>query len=639
MVETTINPSELHLKRELNILRKAHFLCDPETSSWRSSFNSSSVTRNTALHLWKTDAADSVVVDNPGQLLDIPPKSKREEKKVYLYNWGNHCSKSIDSCQKSDEEKKKGLISESVVNDCDTIHVGRFSEVGLTSKIRGRKYRSAPSRGKFVKYSSNLRADCHSTSGGISSSTDISEDNDSSNSSKRICGNNKSNQKDASGHASPVLSGSRYGNISFSSKFTQYSKREASSSTPASHKSQNIRASKKKRCYASQDGTRFSNDWHRFKQLNQQGCGVPCYWPKRKKGSSSRSSCSSLFDTPSKKFSAMLCRGQFHCKRFSTSLNKDFLAQSCQSSPLLINSFDGYDSFPEAETELSAYLFELDLEGRSRLDGQRWSTYRNQEESDPGVPQTSLIENLENGSLSSKYRPGVFSDIVGQSIVTQSLENAILTGKIAPAYLFQGPRGTGKSSTARVFAAALNCTSFEQTRPCGLCSNCISFASGNGSNVTIVDSKNKKDVGILKLLLKNASCAPVFSQCKVFVVENCHILSTKSWFEFMKYLEHPRPCFVFIFISFDSKCLPRPVISRCQKYLFGKIKDADIATRLCYICTEEKVDFDVEAIDLISSHSDGSLKDAETMLHQLTILNRRISTSLVYETVCSILPF
>ncbi|KAG0476609.1 hypothetical protein HPP92_013450 [Vanilla planifolia] len=468
-------------------------------------------------------------------------------------------------------------------------------------------------------------------SGGISSSTDLSEGNESSNSSKLISGNKKSNQKGTSGHASPVFSGSQCGNISFSSKIYAIFKREMSSGTPASHKSQNICENKKKSCHGSQDGTRFYNDWYGFKQINQQGCGVPCYWPKRKKGLSSRSSCSSLFDTPSKKFGAMLSRGQLHGKIFSTTLNKDFLAKSSQSSPLLISSFDDYDSSTEAESELSAYLYELDLEGRSRLDGKRWSIHRNQE--DLSIPQTSSIETSENGSLSRKYRPRVFSDIVGQSLIVQSLENAILTGKIAPAYLFQGPRGTGKSSTAQVLAAALNCTSSGQNRPCGLCIECISFASGNGSNVTIVDSKNKKDVGILKLLLKNACCASMFSQCKVVIIENCHIFSTKSWFEFMKYLEQPLPCFVFIFISLDSKNLPRSVVSRCQKFLFGKIKDADISTRLCYICTEEMVDFDLEAINLISAHSDGSLKDAETMLHQLTVLNRKISNSLVYEII------
>lgn len=238
-------------------------------------------------------------------------------------------------------------------------------------------------------------------------------------------------------------------------------------------------------------------------------------------------------------------------------------------------------------------------------------------------------------NLSQKYRPRVFEEVVGQNIVTQALSNAILRGKIAPVYLFQGSRGTGKTSAARIFAAALICTSPEERHPCGVCRECISVATGKCTEVKEVDAASNNGIERVKTLLEETISAPPLSRYKVFIIDECHVLTTETWNALLKILEEPPMNVVFILITTDPDRLPRTAVSRCQKFPFPKIKESEIVKRLQQLAGLENFEIDLDTLQLIASRSDGSLRDAETTLDQLSLLGQEINSSTVYELVGS----
>ncbi|KAF9690334.1 hypothetical protein SADUNF_Sadunf01G0184700 [Salix dunnii] len=383
----------------------------------------------------------------------------------------------------------------------------------------------------------------------------------------------------------------------------------------------------------------------------RQGCGIPCYWSKRTpryRGVCGSSCCSpSLSDTLRRKGSSMLCGSQslYHRRRRSWSISNKRRIGSRTGHvllPLLTNSGDGIGGSSIgtglSDDELSTNYGELDLEALSRLDGRRWSSCRSQD----GLEIVALNgDGEEEGSpenmrsLSQKYKPVFFSELIGQNIVVQSLANAISRGRIAPVYLFQGPRGIGKTSAARIFASALNCTSAEEIKPCGYCRECSDFISGNTRDLWEVDGTDKKGIDKVRYLLKKISHRPPLgsSHYKIFLIDECHLLPSKMWLAFLKFLEEPPQRVVFIFVTTDPDNVPRTVQSRCQKYLFNKIKDGDIVARLRKISKEENLDVELGALDLIALNADGSLRDAETMLDQLSLLGKKITTSLVNELV------
>lgn len=238
-------------------------------------------------------------------------------------------------------------------------------------------------------------------------------------------------------------------------------------------------------------------------------------------------------------------------------------------------------------------------------------------------------------NLSQKYRPKVFKDVVGQNIVTQALSNAILKGKIAPVYLFQGSQGTGKTSTARILASALICISSEGQRPCGVCRECISVATSKCSEVREVDAASNNGIKRVKAILEETISASPLSRYKVFIIDECHVLTSETWNALLNILEEPPRNVVFILITTDPNQLPRTVVSRCQKFPFPKIKDSQIVKRLQKLAEMEDVAIDIETLHLIASRSDGSLRDAETTLDQVSLLGQQINSSTVYELVGS----
>ncbi|XP_044461989.1 protein STICHEL-like [Mangifera indica] len=462
--------------------------------------------------------------------------------------------------------------------------------------------------------------------------------------------------------ASPLLLKPKHKNCSHSSsKFLRSSKKEDSSysySTPALSTSSYKRyVNRNPSTIGSWDTTTATlddNDDEMDDNLDfpgRQGCGIPCYWSKRmaKHRGVCQSCCTpSLSDTLRRKGSSIFCgsMSKYHERRCSSSnSNKCRIASRSARGilPLLTNSGDGRAGSSigtvHSDDELSTNYGELDLEALSRLDGRRWSSSCRSQDGleivalNGGGEEDGMLENIR--SLSQKYKPMFFDELIGQNIVVQSLANAVSRGRIAPVYLFQGPRGTGKTSTAKVFAAALNCLATEETKPCGFCRECTDFISGKSRDFFEVDGTNKKGVDRVRYLLKNLPIQPpsASSQYRVFVINECHLLPCKTWLTFLKFLEEPPQQVVFIFITTDIDNVPRTIQSRCQKYLFNKIKDSDIVARLKKISAEEILDVESEALNLIALNADGSLRDAETMLDQLSLLGKRITASLVNELV------
>lgn len=236
-------------------------------------------------------------------------------------------------------------------------------------------------------------------------------------------------------------------------------------------------------------------------------------------------------------------------------------------------------------------------------------------------------------SLTQKYAPKTFKELVGQNLAVQALNNAILRGKIGLVYAFYGSHGTGKTSCARIFAAALNCHSPEQRRPCGACSACIAQTNGESSDVKEISSVGNLDLDNISSLLDNMILSSSTSHYKVFIVDDCDTLTSEAWNAISRILDQVPRHVVFILIMTNLDQLPHTIITRCHKFFFNKLRDVDIINKLQAIALQEELEIDKDALKLIASRSDGSLRDAEMTLDQLSLLGQRISLPLVQELV------
>ncbi|KAI5083231.1 hypothetical protein GOP47_0002974 [Adiantum capillus-veneris] len=302
-----------------------------------------------------------------------------------------------------------------------------------------------------------------------------------------------------------------------------------------------------------------------------------------------------------------------------------------ESEDMVSSSVDGDGGRLSKRGEMEALNPSAEAHGHSLV---RVEDKQNLQLAFPECKELALCD-YKPRNLSQKYRPKGFEEVVGQHIVTQALSNAILRGKIAPVYLFQGSRGTGKTSAARIFAAALICSSSEERRPCGICRECIMVTTGKCSEVKEVDAASNNGIEKVKALLEETISAPPLSRYKVFIIDECHVLTTETWNALLKILEEPPMNVVFILITTDPDRLPRTAVSRCQKFPFPKIKDFEIVKRLQQLADLENFAVDPDTLHLIASRSDGSLRDAETTLDQLSLLGQEINSSTVYELVGS----
>ncbi len=227
-----------------------------------------------------------------------------------------------------------------------------------------------------------------------------------------------------------------------------------------------------------------------------------------------------------------------------------------------------------------------------------------------------------------KYRPLNLDELVGQEFISITLKQALISQKIAPAYLFNGPRGTGKTSSARIFAKSLNCLSSEQPtpNPCGRCELCIQIAEGNALDIIEIDAASNTGVENIREIIDRARFAPTQARWKVYVIDECHMLSTAASNALLKTIEEPPERVVFILATTNPERVINTIQSRCQKFDFKRISSNTIFLNLSAIANKESIKFEDKALKLIAKRSNGGMRDAQSLLDQLSLLPNGITT-------------
>jgi len=216
-----------------------------------------------------------------------------------------------------------------------------------------------------------------------------------------------------------------------------------------------------------------------------------------------------------------------------------------------------------------------------------------------------------------KYRPQTFAEVIGQDHITRTLRNAVASNRIAQAYLFVGPRGIGKTSTARILAKALNCAKGPTPDPCGKCDACLEIAEGRNLDVVEIDGASNNGVENIRDLREKAAYSPASGQFKIYLIDEVHMLSTGAFNALLKTLEEPPPHVKFIFATTEAHKVPATITSRCQRFDLRRIPAELIAQHLLHIAKEEKVELEPAAADSLARGADGGLRDAESMLDQM----------------------
>lgn len=218
-------------------------------------------------------------------------------------------------------------------------------------------------------------------------------------------------------------------------------------------------------------------------------------------------------------------------------------------------------------------------------------------------------------ALYRKYRPSNFDEVVGQQPIIQTLKNAIVQNRIAHAYLFCGPRGTGKTSIAKIFAKMLNCED-ESNKPCGKCTNCKMVQNGSHPDIIEIDAASNNGVDEVRNLIDKVKYAPMQGKYKVYIIDEVHMMTTGAFNALLKTIEEPPAHVVFILATTEPNKVIPTIISRCQRFDFNKVSQKDIEKRLSIVCKEEKIGIDPEAISLIAQLADGGMRDSLSILDQ-----------------------
>ncbi len=220
-------------------------------------------------------------------------------------------------------------------------------------------------------------------------------------------------------------------------------------------------------------------------------------------------------------------------------------------------------------------------------------------------------------ALYRKWRPKTFDGVVGQTAITDTLKNAIKRGKISHAFLFAGPRGTGKTSCAKIFAKALNCTNLQDGEPCNECENCLAADQGTMNDIIEIDAASNNGVDEIRDIRDKVKYAPTQGKYKVYIIDEVHMLSMGAFNALLKTLEEPPEHVVFILATTELQKVPATIISRTQRYNFKRIDQHDLIARMTYILGQEKIDFEEKALEVIAQVADGGMRDSLSILDQI----------------------
>lgn len=236
-------------------------------------------------------------------------------------------------------------------------------------------------------------------------------------------------------------------------------------------------------------------------------------------------------------------------------------------------------------------------------------------------------------ALYRQWRPQDFDALVGQKAVKTTLKNALASGKIAHAYLFSGPRGTGKTSMARILAKALNCEQGPTAEPCGQCGNCQRIVQGTSLDVIEIDAASNTSVDNIRDLREQVAFTPAESRYKVYIIDEVHMLSTGAFNALLKTLEEPPAHAVFILATTDPQKVPATIQSRCQRFEFRRVTVDEIAEHLAMVAAGSGIEADADALRLIAIQAEGGMRDALSLLDQCGVMAKRVTVAIVREVL------
>src|SRR5438094_5648462 len=228
----------------------------------------------------------------------------------------------------------------------------------------------------------------------------------------------------------------------------------------------------------------------------------------------------------------------------------------------------------------------------------------------------------ERAALYRRYRPQTFSAIVGQEHVTRTLRNAIAQGQAAHAYLLAGVRGTGKTSIARLIAKAVNCPNAKDGEPCDRCENCVAIREGRFLDLIEIDAASNRGIDEMRDLRDKVRFAPSQGQYKVYVIDEAHQLTTEAFNALLKTLEEPPPHALFVLATTEAQKIPPTIVSRTQRFDLRRIPHGDVVRQLEHVASSEGLTVERPAVEAIARHAQGSLRDAESILDQVSSFSR-----------------